>query len=359
VSARKIPGIDGLRAIAVSLVLIAHFGLERYVPGGFGVTLFFFISGFLITGLLMVEFENQGKISVPAFYMRRLLRLYPALVLAVLVTVFLYPALGGVVTFSEISASLFYYANYYNQIVVFGSAGKVPVGSFHPLSILWSLAIEEQYYVVFPFVMLYLSKNKNRMLPVFIAVAVVSLVWRIILQHVGMGERIYAATDTRMDSIIYGAIMAVLASTAQGKMWLMKLRAPVVVLVALLLLLSTFVVRDEFFRNTFRYSIQGLTLVPLVSLVCYSHTEGFLLRLLESKWFVLLGAWSYSLYLFHGIAILITENIFSVDASAPFAVIPWAFYPCETILAFIFAIFSYYVVELRFVKLRRHFGSHV
>lgn len=358
-SARRIPGVDGLRAIAVSLVLVAHFGLEQYVPGGFGVTLFFFISGFLITGLLITEFETKGNISVPSFYMRRLLRLYPALVLAVLVTALLYPALGGVVTAAEISASLFYYANYYNQIVVFGSAGSVPVGSFHPLSILWSLAIEEQYYLVFPFVMLLLVRKKSSLLPVFIAVAAISLIWRIFLQCEGMGDRIYAATDTRMDSIIYGAIMAVLADSESGKRLLLQMRSVAPVLVAFVLLLSTFVIRGEFFRNTFRYSLQGLVLLPLVSGVCFSDKDSVVLKILESKVFLLLGAWSYSLYLFHGIAILVTENIFRVDASARFSEIPLAFYPCEAILSFLFAIISYYAVEMRFVKLRRHFGSQV
>ena len=81
-----IPGLDGLRAIAVLLVLIAHVGGSHIIPGGFGVTVFFFISGFLITRLLLAESDKKGGIGLKAFYIRRFLRLLPALYLMLVVT---------------------------------------------------------------------------------------------------------------------------------------------------------------------------------------------------------------------------------------------------------------------------------
>lgn len=356
---KRIPGIDGLRAIAVSLVLLAHFGLEKFVPGGFGVTLFFFISGLLITTLLVDEYEKTGNIAVSQFYIRRLLRLYPALILAVVFSVIAYQFFGGVITVQEVLASIFYYANYFGQIVGFGSHGQTPVGSFHPLSILWSLAIEEQYYLVFPFVVIPFMKNLKNLLAVFVLVAVFSLLWRFCLQYAGYGHRIYAATDTRIDSIIFGAILALLIKIPVYSQWVIFLKRKWVFLISFVFLLGTFLVRDEVFRNTLRYSIQGIALMSLVTFACFSRPDSLLSRLLACRPMVLMGGWSYSLYLFHGLAILISENAFGILPDAPYNGRPAAFFLCQVVLSFAFAWISYYGVEMRFMKLRKRFGSQV
>ena len=336
---QRISGIDGLRAVAVTLVLLAHFGMEKYVPGGFGVTLFFFISGFLITSLLLMEYEKYGQIKIYFFYMRRLIRLYPALLFSATISIIVYTAFGGIVTLGEISASLFYYANYYHQSVGFGAAGTVPVGSFHPLSILWSLAIEEQYYLLFPIAIAPCIKNKSRLMAFFVLLAILSLFWRMFLQGVGMGERIYMATDTRLDSIIYRAILATMLMSSYKKQAMDFLTNRYVVWLAALLLMSSLLVRDEFFRNTLRYSVQGISLLSLVCLVCYSNKDGILNKFLNCRPVVLVGAWSYSLYLCHGIAILIAENIFSVSALDDFSEKPFLFFPCEVYVTLMLSIF--------------------
>lgn len=356
---QRISGIDGLRAVAVTLVLLAHFGMEKYVPGGFGVTLFFFISGFLITSLLVKEYEKTGQIKIYFFYMRRLIRLYPALLFSAALSIIVYTAFGGVVTLGEIAASLFYYANYYQQSVGFGAAGAVPVGSFHPLSILWSLAIEEQYYLLFPIAIAPFIKSTGKLMALFMLLAILSLFWRVFLQSVGLGDRIYMATDTRIDSIIYGAILATMLMSSYKQRALVFLTNCYVVWLAVFLLMSSLLVRDEFFRNTFRYSVQGISLLSLVCFVCFSNAEGILNKILNCKPVILVGAWSYSLYLCHGIAILIAENIFSVSALDEFNEKPFLFFLCEVFITLMFSIFSYYVIEMRFIKLRKHFGSQV
>src|SRR2546428_13273829 len=93
-----VPGLDGLRACAILLVLVAHVGLHAYVPGGFGVTLFFFISGMLITRLLLAEHAETGCIAVGRFYARRMLRLYPALLVAIALATLTFWAAGGVMS---------------------------------------------------------------------------------------------------------------------------------------------------------------------------------------------------------------------------------------------------------------------
>ena|SRR3989442_1135157 len=355
-----LPGLDGLRAVAVSIVLAAHLGFYQVVPGGFGVTLFFFISGMLITRLLLAEFQQAGRLDLPRFYMRRFLRLYPALVLAVVAHALLYPALGGVVTWAEIAAALLYYANYFNLSTHFGSAGATPVGNFHPLGVQWSLAIEEQYYLFFPLLIVPFLKKEGHLLRLMLVISVLCLVWRCVLQFHGLGDRNYSSTDTRLDSIIFGALLTVLLSRPDGKgaRTLAVLRHPIAIGVALAALLSTFLIRDEVFRNTIRYSIQGLALMPIVAALTFFERRTVVHDLLASRPMVLLGAWSYSIYLFHGHAVLIAENMFGVGyMSSPWS-LPPGFFLVALTLTLLFAMVSYYGLERRFVALRTRFGSH-
>ena len=131
-----IPGLDGIRAIAVLIVIIAHFGLTNLIPGGFGVTVFFFISGFLITRLLLAEARTKGKIHLKDFYIRRIVRLYPALIFMVVGSTALYLGLGqGGPKPLEFTAALGYFTNIYQVAVRAG--GELP---FMPWTHLWSLA---------------------------------------------------------------------------------------------------------------------------------------------------------------------------------------------------------------------------
>ena len=114
-----IPGLDGLRALAVLIVIAAHFGLGHIVPGGFGVTVFFFISGFLITRLLIAERASQGQIHLQNFYLRRLLRLVPALVFMVVGSTLYFMMMGyGGPTLTEFLAAIFYFTNIFQVLVV-------------------------------------------------------------------------------------------------------------------------------------------------------------------------------------------------------------------------------------------------
>src|SRR5258708_3379803 len=103
-----IPALDGMRAVAILLVVASHFGLNVIVPGGFGVTLFFFISGFLITRLLIAEQSRTGEISIASFYIRRFLRIGPALVTMIIVVFLSYYLLVGPINYWEILAAMLY-----------------------------------------------------------------------------------------------------------------------------------------------------------------------------------------------------------------------------------------------------------
>jgi peptidoglycan/LPS O-acetylase OafA/YrhL len=336
-----IPAIDGMRAIAIGLVIAAHFGAERFVPGGFGVTLFFFISGFLITRLLILERESSGKNNIPAFYVRRFLRLGPALMMMIAVVSLIYFLFLGSLKGAQILAGLFYYMNFYE---LFGANGPLPLWQ------LWSLAVEEHYYLIFPLVFALSWHRRERFLTGLIGLIVVVLLWRVVLV-VGWSapeNRTNLATDTRIDSILFGAILAALLKTRfSGVTRFFENRG--MIAVAVLMLLVTFIYRDQIFRETIRYSIQGVTLIPLFYSVLFSPRFSIAKRMLEFPAMVWIGKLSYSLYLYH-FAVL-----FFVRALWPEVLTPTL---VSILITFAAASLSYYYIEKPFQKLRARFSRH-
>ncbi|WP_050476758.1 acyltransferase family protein [Herbaspirillum rhizosphaerae] len=357
-----IPGLDGLRACAVLLVMVAHLGFSTAIPGGFGVTVFFFISGLLITRLLLAEHAQNGRIAVGRFYVRRLFRLYPALVIAVALAALAFSAAGGIMGWGKVFSALFYYANYYGIYVHFGQGRD----GFDPFSILWSLAVEEQYYLVFPFICVALlagTANLRRFSWALAASVVLVLVWRVIVhRNGGSSDYIYMATDTRIDSILYGAWLALILANDTHKHWRRFSASHVVQAVCLLLLLACFVIRHPGFRDTLRYSLQGLALMPLMTAICFTSSVAPLTRLLETRPMRRVGGWSYSLYLYHPIAIVLAEIWWGPGSIGP-QQIGWQAFPpfalTAVLLSFVFAVASYHFVEKPFLRWRRRFGAHV
>ena len=139
-----IPSLDGMRALAFLIVFVAHSMPYRDLPGGFGVTVFFFLSGYLITTLLRAEAQSTSTISLKGFYTRRVLRIFPPCYLTIVIVAAL--ARAGVVynveSYKSLAAGFLYFSNYWN----IAGWGNLPAG----LGILWSLAVEEHYYLLFP-----------------------------------------------------------------------------------------------------------------------------------------------------------------------------------------------------------------
>ena len=191
-----IPSLDGIRAISISIVFFAHAGVVSFLPGGFGVTIFFFLSGFLITTLFYREVERTGGINLPAFYTRRLLRLSPPLFITLFLVYFLVSIgfLEGVVQPEAVLSQVFYYYNYYAILSTDATEGALG------LNVLWSLAVEEHFYLIFPFLFTLILRNQIRSTHLF-AVLFVILIWRVVkLSLLGAGsDSIYMATDTRFE----------------------------------------------------------------------------------------------------------------------------------------------------------------
>jgi peptidoglycan/LPS O-acetylase OafA/YrhL len=300
-----IPSLDGVRAVAVALVFFAHSGLENTVPGGLGVTIFFVLSGYLISTLLRVEYATTGKIDYRGFYLRRFLRLMPPLAVIVSLTSIL--ALLGLVdnfTPNGLLSVLFYYGNYF---MIANDFAGVPAG----IGIVWSLAVEEHYYLLYPPLAAILLRVGRVGLSAGILSALCALVlaWRCWLASQGVtADYIEMASDTRIDAILIGCLMALwrnpwLDPPAQSS----PRRDGALVGIALAVLLFTLVYRNEFFRLTYRYTLQsGAAAMLLYVAVARSRMWPF--SWLNMRPVMYIGAVSYTVYLAHHVVIRLIER---------------------------------------------------
>ena len=258
-----IPGLDGLRAIAVLIVMVAHLGFEHVVPGGFGVTVFFFISGFLITRLLLAESEKSG-IGLKNFYLRRFVRLYPALLFMLFGTVAIYGLSGiGGATATELTAGVFYFTNIF-QVFVRATTDGLP---FMPWTHLWSLAVEEHFYLIFPAFMLLCNKNWKRAAIILALLIAIVPLWRTFIMFgtdLPYADYNYMMTDARFDSLAWGCLLSVLLHLKGNLKAFKPLLGLIPAVFAGLAIIASFLIRDETFRYTLRFTLQGAALFVLV-----------------------------------------------------------------------------------------------
>lgn len=294
------PSLDGIRALAFALVFVGHAGLGDVVPGGFGVTVFFFLSGYLITSLLRIEHDATGTFDLRQFYLRRAFRIWPPfyIVLALAVAAEVTGLVGGGLRANAVGAQVCHLSNYW--IVWRGYDGQ-PSGT----GVYWSLAVEEHFYLLFPWLYLGLRRavrSAGRQALVLWGLCGLVLAWRCVLVyglHVGE-DRTYMATDTRFDSILFGCALAVhgnpmldAPSRVSDAVWKWGL-----VPASLAALAFCFVFRSAAFRETFRYTIQGIALRPLFVVAMRFSTWGPM-KLLNTRALAFGGVLSYVLYLVH------------------------------------------------------------
>jgi peptidoglycan/LPS O-acetylase OafA/YrhL len=231
-SIRHVPALDGLRGVAVAGVLLFHAG---HLTGGYlGVDLFFVLSGYLITSLLLAERQATGTVALKAFWGRRARRLLPALALMLLVVALYARLIAQPSDLHQIRmdalAAIAYVANWRDVLAHFSYWSLFTAPS--PLQHTWSLAIEEQFYIVWPIVVLAVAKAARHrdgrsvarlVLFVSTVLAFASGAWGIVLYRIAGGNRVYYGTDTRAAAILLGAALAAImalrgpATTRRGR----------------------------------------------------------------------------------------------------------------------------------------------
>lgn len=320
--ANRFAHIDAMRAFAVMLVVVAHAGLGHIVPGGSGVTIFFSISGFIITYLLLRERDKSGSFSAKGFYFRRAVKIAPPFFLVIVL-----PSI--VSSFWErldMSAFIGQLLFVYNWIYIDGKA-VVLNGS----DVVWSLSIEEQFYIVFALIWL-AAVRVPRWRAILTAVAAIAIVYSTVSRIVmasdsALGDRIYYGSDTRLDGIAWGVLAAIGFHWWQSKgsaitKTVRFLASDGVFVGAVCVYVFSLVYRDEWFRDTFRYSLQSLA---ACCIIIYGLLPGVgpvrkvLYSVSQWKLVSLIGLASYSIYLVH--LVLMNAVRDSLDFGLPLSVI--------------------------------------
>ena len=326
-SAKHIPKLDALRAISALFVMLFHFGLP--VPPGFGVLCFFIISGFLITWLLLAEYETRGRVSLRKFYARRSLRIFPAFYVWWII-------LTAIVVFRH-------HANYFGYAIsAFFYVSDYYVG-LHPLpengyTLTWSLSVEEQFYVLWPLVFCRLMPNRKRLLKVLATIIVCIWIYRPLLRVLGVNQAyVYNTFECRADAILVGCGLAILLRSGfWPRFWELLCRHWSLLAANMLILGLILSIRlpNSWFRDTVGHAIEPLFIAAI--LVQLLGIEFRPLRVLDAQPLRYLGQISYSTYLYHG--------LFPVPHAWPVIL--------RLLPAYALASLSFFLVERPFLRLK-------
>ena len=381
----RVVALDGLRAFALLIIMGYHFGVDRFQGGFFSLDIFYVLSGYLITGLLLGEWARSARIKLGAFWLRRARRLLPALcvllVVVSLVVRFTYPAgLYPDLRMADLSA-LFYFSNWW-QIAASGNY-FVATGAVSPLTHTWSLAVEEQFYLVWPLVVLavlHVAKRFGRMksgtsadsepgsdpaadsaratdrgVELLLGISVIGVVasasemaW---LYHPGVNiTRLYFGTDTHAQSILVGSVLACTLTLIQRRRGhtgmapvatSRRLRTALTLLglagVAGTVALTTILSGTSAFAYQGGFLLSALSAAALITgAVCVPG--GPLARALSVRPMVWMGTVSYGAYLWHfPVSIELDSARTGVGGTALLAI--------RVLATFALAAASYYLVE--------------
>jgi peptidoglycan/LPS O-acetylase OafA/YrhL len=339
---QHIPALDGLRGIAILLVLFSHstiftefvqlrnWGLQA---GYTGVSLFFVLSGYLITRLMLIEESQTGRVSLSRFFLRRAIRLFPALwlYLAVVATLKLTGCLKEL-PWHDFVSSFFYFRNF--------------VGHGDETGHFWSLSLEEQFYLVWPAFFLICNSRPTLRFAVALTLIAIVLVWRTMASCYGLATEgaMYIRSDFRFDAPMIGCVLALLENINPG----LRRRIPALSLPISLAVLGMWLV----FAPYLSYShLTGQVVVPLIgfaiilSSVARERNNNFL-TMVPLIW---VGNISYGLYIWHG--------LFVGPPTGCLGCFRW--FPVNIAVTFFSAILSYRFVEKPAMRLRHHLNTSV
>ena len=297
------PDVEGLRAVAVLLVVFYHADVARVTGGFVGVDVFFVISGFVITGLLLRERQGSGRTSIPNFYARRLRRILPAATLVIVVVVaasylLLGYVLGNLVAGDGRWAAVFLSNFHFEAVGTNYFTAKLPPS---PLQNFWSLSVEEQFYVVYPTLFLLIARVKGRMslqakMAVVLVVVIVASYWLSVAQTASQPTTAYFSPFTRAWELALGALVAVGTPLLRQIPPLASTLLTWVGLVAIALAAFTFTAATPYPGSLVAIPVIGAALVIAGGVVAPRRGAEQVLGLGPFQWF---GKRSYSLYLWH------------------------------------------------------------
>lgn len=341
----RLAGLDGLRAIAVIAVIVFHLG-NGLLPGGFiGVDVFFVISGFLITTLLLREHGETGHIRVRSFWARRARRLLPALALVVLASSTAALVIGGDVLVG-IGRQVLGAATFsYNWLAVASESSYFDSITPELFRNLWSLAVEEQFYLLWPFAVLLLVLLRRRALMAagIALLALLSVTTMLVLPSMGAtATRLYYGTDTHSFGLSLGAVLAVASArwSPRALEW-RRLPRRVVVALGALALLGIAAVAALMAEDSPLVFTGGLPLVAVLTALAIAGStvaESPLGRLLDLRPLAWVGERSYGLYLWHW-PVFILAGAAMPDAN------PWLLGATALVVTVVAATLSYRYVE--------------
>ncbi|WP_324173536.1 acyltransferase family protein [Staphylococcus pseudintermedius] len=351
INPRYMPGLDGVRAVAVIAIIIYHLN-PQWLSGGFlGVDTFFVISGYLITSLLLTEYHNTGKIELMSFWLRRVKRLIPAvlfLVMGVIVLSLIFMPTEIQKVRADSIAAIFFVSNWW---YIMQNVDYFEQFAVQPLKHLWSLAIEEQFYLVFPIVLLSLLSFIRRLKSIriiFLILLVISMIAMMVLYVPNENvARVYFGTDTRIQTLLMGVLLALVWPPFQLKAKVnrqMRTMIDTAGVVGLAILFICFKFVSE--TNSILY-YGGFFLISTVTLLVIAssvHPSGYFAKFLGNKVFTFIGSRSYSLYLWHYPIIVLIHHQFVQGQIPPLV------YVVEILLMVLMAEFSYKFIEQPFRK---------
>jgi peptidoglycan/LPS O-acetylase OafA/YrhL len=304
------PALDGLRGTAILAVFLFHFGggshegtnlpLRLYLAfirvGWMGVDLFFVLSGFLITGILYDTAHKEDRIK--NFYARRALRIFP-LFYGVL---FAFLLLTPVLHLKWHAGHILYFLYLYNMVPMLAPHLSSP-GSAMVLNHFWSLSVEEQFYLLWPFV-IWLVRDRRRLLWISVAFMLLALGLRLtVVLHGGSQDEVFGLLPTRADSLLFGAAVALLVRGPAGK----RLPATPVAIVSGLLSLLVLLSGHVWYYGTQLIATVGYTSIGIffACIVYWAQTgEGWVARIFSAPFLRFFGRYSYGLYIYQGLLLV-------------------------------------------------------
>ncbi|MBC1708953.1 acetyltransferase [Listeria welshimeri] len=319
-SRKYVPSIDGLRALAVIAVIAYHLNFS-WAKGGFiGVDIFFVLSGYLITNILLTQWEKNQTLQLKQFWLRRFRRLIPAAYVMIVVVV-----IFSVLFHSEILknlrgdaiASFFYVSNWwfiFHNVSYFDSFGMPS-----PLKNLWSLAIEEQFYLIWPvFLLVFLRwvKNPKLLLKIVIGLGLLSVIWMTILYVPGTDpSRVYYGTDTRLFDLLSGCALAFVWPFNRLSPNIPKRSKAALNIAGTISILFFFLITalvSEYQPFLYRGGLLFVAIMGVVMIATIAHPASYLSKIFSFKPLRWIGTRSYGIYLWHYPIITLTTPVLEI-----------------------------------------------